>query len=122
MTDLEDLQQRYEAFVSQRNWEQFHTPKNLAEAITVEASELLECFLWHDNLEPEELQTDEALRTDVEEELADIVIYCLGMATRLDIDLLDAVEAKLEDNEQRFDAGKTESINEELSQWKRENR
>jgi hypothetical protein len=44
------------------------------------------------------------------------------MATRLDIDLLGAVEAKLEDNEQRFDAEKTETINEELSQWKRENR
>jgi NTP pyrophosphatase (non-canonical NTP hydrolase) len=122
MTDLEDLQQRYEAFVAQRNWEQFHTPKNLAEAITVEASELLECFLWHDNLESDELQTDDALRADVEEELADIVIYCLGMATRLDIDLVGAVEGKLEDNEQRFDAEKTEAINKELSQWKRENR
>jgi NTP pyrophosphatase (non-canonical NTP hydrolase) len=110
MTDLEDLQQRYEVFVSQRNWEQFHTPKNLAEAITVEASELLECFLWHDNLEPDKLQNEEALRTNVEEELADIVIYCLGMATRLDIDLLDAVDGKLEDNEQRFDAEKTEAI------------
>jgi NTP pyrophosphatase (non-canonical NTP hydrolase) len=95
VSDLEDLQQRYKAFVSQRNGEQFHTPKNLAEAITVEASELLECSLWHDNLEPEELQTDEALRADVEEELADIVIYCLGMATRLDIDLLEAVESKI---------------------------
>jgi NTP pyrophosphatase (non-canonical NTP hydrolase) len=76
MTDLEDLQQRYETFVAQRNWEQFHTPKNLAEEITVEASELLECFLWHDNLEPDELQKNGALRADVEEELADIVFYC----------------------------------------------
>ncbi|MFC5367233.1 nucleotide pyrophosphohydrolase [Salinirubrum litoreum] len=122
MTDLEDLQLRYEQFVAQRNWEQFHTPKNLAEAISVEASELVECFLWHDNLKPDELQKNENLVTDVEEELADIVIYCLGMATRLDIDLLDAVEAKLEDNEQRFDPEKTDTINEELSQWQRENR
>jgi NTP pyrophosphatase (non-canonical NTP hydrolase) len=89
---------------------QFHTPKNLAEAITAEANELLECFQWHDNLESEELQNHENLRADVEEELVDIVIYCLGMATRLDIDLLDAVDGKLEDNEQRFDAEKTEAI------------
>lgn len=120
MADLERLQQRYERFVSKRDWEQFHTPKNLAEAISVEASELLECILWHDNLEPSELVDDEDLRSDVEEELADIVIYCMGMATRIDIDLIDAIEGKLEANERRFDEETTESINRDLSKWKRE--
>jgi NTP pyrophosphatase (non-canonical NTP hydrolase) len=122
VSEFENLQERYERFVSKREWKQFHTPKNLAEAINIEASELLECFLWHDNLEASELQDEERLRSDVEEELADIVIYCMGMATRLDIDLLDAVEAKLDDNEQRFDAEKTESVTRQLSTWKRENR
>lgn len=92
MTDLEVLRQRCGTCVSQRDYEQFHTPKNLAEAITVEASELLECFLWHDNLEPDELQSDEALRAGVEEELANIVFHRLQMSTQLDIDLCGAVE------------------------------
>jgi NTP pyrophosphatase (non-canonical NTP hydrolase) len=120
MTDLESLRERYEAFVVDRGWTRFHTPKNLAEAISIESNELLECFLWHDNLTSAELREDEELRTRVEEELADVVIYCMGLATRMDIDLLDAVESKLEDNEDRFDEETTRSINDELSRWQRE--
>ncbi|MCD2204515.1 MazG-like family protein [Halobacterium sp. KA-6] len=69
----------------------------------IEASELLECFLWHDNLDAEDFANDKKLVDNVEEELADVVIYCLGMTSTLDVDLEEAVERKLAANEQRFD-------------------
>mgnify|MGYP003836200677 CR=1 FL=1 len=120
MTTIDSLQERYRAFVSERDWEQFHTPKNLAEAISIEASELLEHFLWHDNLDPETIREDSELRAQVAEELADVVIYSMGLATQLDIDLVDAVETKLEENESRFDEETTSEITEDLQRWQRD--
>jgi NTP pyrophosphatase (non-canonical NTP hydrolase) len=120
MPTLDSLQSRYEQFVEDRDWEQYHTPKNLAEAISIESNELLECFLWHDNLDAADLREDEELRSSIEEELADVVIYCMGLATRMEIDLLEAVESKLDDNDRRFDDEATSSIHDELSQWQRE--
>jgi NTP pyrophosphatase (non-canonical NTP hydrolase) len=119
MVTLPELQNRYAEFVSTRGWEQFHTPKNLAEAISIESNELLECFLWHDNLDPAEIKADEELMAQVEDELADIIIYCMGMASRLDIDLLATVESKMGDNETRFDEDTTRSINQNLRRWQR---
>lgn len=72
-------------FVRERDWEQFHTPANLAKSISIEAAELLECFQWNDN-------ADEAR---VREELADIVTYCTLLAARLDVDLDELVLEKL---------------------------
>ena len=74
MTTLEDLEERYQEFITERDWNQFHTPKNLAEAISIEASELLEVFLWHDNYDPEAIKQDQKLKSQVEKELADVVI------------------------------------------------
>jgi NTP pyrophosphatase (non-canonical NTP hydrolase) len=120
MTSLDDLQERYRAFVTARDWDQFHTPKNLAEAISIEANELLEVFLWHDNYSAEEVQANGELKERVEEELADVVIYSLGLATQLDIDLVDAVEAKMDDNEERFDENSAAEITADLQRWKRD--
>lgn len=120
MTTINSLQERYREFVVERDWDQFHTPKNLAEAISIEASELQELFLWHDNHDAETVKGDPELHSRVESELADIVIYCLGLATQLDIDILDAVEAKLEENESRFDEKTSTEITEDLQRWQRE--
>ena len=120
MTTLEDLEERYQEFITERDWNQFHTPKNLAEAISIEASELLEVFLWHDNYDPEAIKQDQKLKSQVEKELADVVIYCLGIATQLDIDLVSAVESKMDDNEQRFDDDSSADITEELQRWQRD--
>ena len=122
MTELRDLQARYEEFVQARDWEQFHTPKNLAEAISIEASELLEVFLWHDNFSAAEIAADGDLTAQIEEELADVVIFCLGLATRLDIDLAAAVETKLDANKERFDKATSREITDELREWKRTDR
>jgi len=120
MTVLDDLQDRYREFVAARDWNQFHTPKNLAEAISIEANELLEVFLWHDNYDAETIREDSELKSRVEEEVADVVIYSIAIATQLDIDLVDAVEAKMDDNERRFDEESAAEITEDLQRWQRD--
>ena len=120
MTDFKELTERYEEFVDERDWNQFHTPKNLAEAISVEANELLELFLWHDNHSSEKVRDDDDLKARVEEELADVVIYAIAMAKQLDVNLVEAVEAKMADNEERFDEDTTTEITEDLSRWQKD--
>ncbi|TKX79177.1 nucleotide pyrophosphohydrolase [Halorubrum sp. SD626R] len=120
MVSFNDLEDRYQDFVSERDWEQFHTPKNLAEAISIEANELLEIFLWHDNHDAETIKEDSELKARVEEELADVVIYSIAIATQLDIDLVDAVEAKMDDNERRFDEDTAAEMTEDLQRWQRD--
>lgn len=91
-----DLQQ----FAEVRDWEQFHTPKNLSMALIAEAAELIEHFQW---LTPEQSETlSEQTLEEVRMELADIQIYLLRIAQRLDIDLVGAVRDKMALNEQRF--------------------
>lgn len=98
---LDDLTNRLRGFAAARDWERFHTPKNLAMALSVEASELVEIFQW---LTPEQsfgvMSSDQA--DHVREELADILIYLVRVADVLDVDLLAAAEAKVDRNEQRF--------------------
>lgn len=101
MTDLAELQQRLRDFAQARDWERFHTPKNLAMAMSVEASELVEIFQW---LTPEEsLQVmSSAEAAHVEEELADILIYLVRMADVLGVDLTAVAAAKVDRNGDRF--------------------
>ena len=100
--DLEQLRRRVAAFAAERDWDQFHTPKNLAMALIAEAAELVEHFQW---LTPEQSATlAPERRAEVATELADILIYLVRMADRLDVDLLAAAFAKIEANEHRYPA------------------
>ena len=114
---FDTLATKYAAFVEKRDWEQFHTPQNLAMALSVEANELLEEFLWFNNPAAEMVATDDELMDNVREELADVIIYAIGLATVLEIDLMDAVEAKMEQNEARFDEETAATIAAELEEW-----
>lgn len=114
---LQELRTRYREFVYERNWDQFHTPQNLAMAISVESSELIERFMWMDNPSSEAIQRDDELMENVRDEMADILIYLLGLANQLDIDLIDAVEQKMDQNEERFDEDTVEDINDYLDEW-----
>lgn len=100
---LDDFRDRLRQFADERDWQQFHTPKNLAMALSVEASELVEIFQW---LTPE--QSAEVMSSEeadhVREELADILIYLVRIADVLGVDLVEAADAKIERNEQRFPA------------------
>jgi len=97
---LEDLRELVAAFVAEREWERFHTPKNLAMSIAIEAAELMELFQWRGVEEP----LDDVRRTELRRELADVVIYCLAMANAAGIDLADAVCEKVELNAGKYPA------------------
>lgn len=89
-------------FAVKRDWEQFHTPKNLSMALIAEAAELVEHFQW---LTPEESKNVTGRKlNDISHEMADIFIYLLRMAEQLDIDLISATKEKMAINEQRFPA------------------
>jgi dCTP diphosphatase len=90
-------------FVQDRNWQTFQTPKNLAMAMIVEASELVEHFQW---LTPEQSRSlDPAARQEVADELADVLIYLVRIADELDMDLASAALEKLEKNERKYPVG-----------------
>lgn len=86
------------AFAAARDWQQFHTPKNLAMSLAIEAGEVMEHFQWTDATSP----LDESVRGAVALELADVMSYLLRLASVLDIDLAAALRAKLAINEQRY--------------------
>lgn len=104
MKTLEELRDRVRAFVVERDWDQFHSPKNLSMALIVEAAELVEQFQWLS--EEESARLSEQKRQAVQEEMADILIYLTSLATRLNVDLLAAAEAKLLKNGQKYPAAK----------------
>jgi NTP pyrophosphatase (non-canonical NTP hydrolase) len=104
MRDLEELKARVRAFVAERDWERFHSPKNLAMALSVEASELVELFQWL--TEEESGALDGAARRRVAEELADVLWFLVRLSDRLDIDLLEAAELKLAENAKKYPAEK----------------
>ena len=84
---------RIRRFTSDRNWEQFHTPANLAKSISIEANELLECFQWSD--------TDYDLE-HVKEELADVLVYCHNMLDELGLDEDEIINNKMDKNEAKY--------------------
>lgn len=97
---LAELTTAVRRFAEEREWQQFHTPKNLAMAVSGEAGELLAGFQW---LTPEQsANLSEAQRTAVTEEMADVLIYLVRLADVTGVDLLAACEAKLADNAERY--------------------
>lgn len=98
--DVAAVQARLEEFAKEREWSRFHTPKNLAMALTVEAAELLEVFQW--STPEESASPDAAARQSIADEVADVAIYLLRLCDVLEVDLPAAVDAKITSNENRF--------------------
>lgn len=90
---MKETMERIKKFRDDRDWQQFHTPSNLAKAISIEAGELLEEFLW-DN--------DNFNLQNVKEELADVIIYCIHMANALDVNIEDIINMKMDKNELKY--------------------
>jgi NTP pyrophosphatase (non-canonical NTP hydrolase) len=103
-TSIADLRVQVKAFVAERDWAQFHSPKNLSMAIAVEAAELMEHFQWLTIGESRSLVEEEATRRQVVDELADVLIYCLSLANTLDVDLSEAIVRKLAHNARKYPA------------------
>jgi len=100
---LAELRDRIRAFAAARDWDQFHTPRNLALALGGELGELFELMQWRSDAELR-LPLDHALRERLEEELADLMIYLVRLADVLEVDLQSASIRKIETNEERYPA------------------
>ncbi len=101
---LELLSERLRAFAQERDWEQFHSPKNLSMALIAEAAELVEHFQWLS--EEQSYQLDADKHEEVPMEMADILIFLVRCAERLDINLVEAAQRKIAINEARYPADK----------------
>lgn len=89
---------RIRNFTIDRDWDQFHSPANLAKSISIEANELLECFQWSD---------DNYDINEVKEELADVLVYCRNMLDKLNLDEDEIVNAKMAQNEKKYPVSKS---------------
>ena len=102
--DLARLRELVRVFVNERDWDQFHTPKNLASALSVEAAELLEHFQWLQHGRIDELGADKLVQ--VRHEMADVLVYLVRLADKLEVDLMAAVEEKMVLNRAKYPADK----------------
>ncbi len=100
MERLEKLCERIDKFNKDREWDQFHTPVNLAKSISIEANELLECYQWNDNANIE----------DVKEELADVMNYCLQLSMVLKLDPIDIMNKKVDKTELKYPVEKAKGV------------
>ena len=108
MDSLDDLDRRLVRFAQERDWEQFHSPKNLTMALAGEVGELMEHFQWL--TEAQSMALDTAKKQEVAHELADCLIYLVRIAERLNIDLIAAAYQKIAINEQRYPADKVRGV------------
>ena len=104
MESIEQMKIRLRKFAAERDWNQFHSPKNLSMALSAEVAEIVEHFQWLTEEQSKNLPQDKL--EEVETELADTLIYLIRLADKLDIDLLAAAKSKIEVNEQKYPVDK----------------
>jgi dCTP diphosphatase len=104
-TGLDELREQLRQFARERDWDQFHSPKNLAMALSVEAAELLENFQWLTQEQSRELDAD--TREAVRREIADVLLYLIRLGDQLGIDPLDAARRKLVENARKYPVEKS---------------
>jgi NTP pyrophosphatase (non-canonical NTP hydrolase) len=100
-TSFEELKQQVDAFAADREWERFHTPKNLAMSVAIEAAELMEIFQWLTPEQAADVMNDPQKANDVKGEIADVLLYLVRLSSVLGIDLIEAGLAKVEKNRSR---------------------
>ena len=101
MNKLEELMKRIDKFNKDRDWDQFHSPSNLAKSISIESGELLECFQWNN---------DEYDIEEVKEELADVLNYCMQMCQKLNLDPIDIMNEKMDKTENKYPVDKAKGV------------
>ncbi len=115
MSEIEALKLRLREFAQVRDWEQFHSPKNLAMALIVEAAELVEHFQWLTQDQSQRLPPNKL--DEVKQELADVFLYLVRIADMLGVDLMQAAEHKIGLNEQKYPADKVRSSAKKYSEY-----
>ncbi len=101
MPSFNNLKDVVKEFVKERNWEKFHSPKNLSMSIAIESAELMELFQWKSIEEPVNGLSHEDME-NIKDEVADIIIYCLSLCNQLDIDVEEAILKKMEKNKKKY--------------------
>lgn len=102
--NIPDIQRRIANFAKERDWDQFHTPKNLVMALSVECSELVEIFQWLNEQESQDVMCDATSAERIRHEVADITVYLLRIADKLGIDLERAIDEKMKHNAKKYPA------------------
>ena len=115
MTEIAELKARIAAFASERDWDQFHSPKNLAMALSVEVAELMEHFQWLTEEQSGDLSDEK--RAAVAEEIADVQVYLIRLADKLGVDILASVDTKLAKNEAKYPADKVRGSAKKYSEY-----
>jgi NTP pyrophosphatase (non-canonical NTP hydrolase) len=100
-TTIKELKDKVAAFVADRRWEPYHSPRNLAGSICIEAAELLEIFQWEE-VAKEDARTNAQLMTRISDEAADVMIYIISLANALDMDLSEAIARKISSNAKKY--------------------
>ncbi len=101
-TTISELREKVKDFIHERDWAKYHNPKDIAVSITIEVGELLEIFQWVKENELDEMVGNPKKLVELEEELADIIIYCLSLANVLNIDVSKAVTEKIDKNNEKY--------------------
>ena len=115
MSSLTALRNALREFANERDWDQFHSPKNLAMAVAGEAGELIERFQWMSEEASYKLTNE--LRQDVSDEIADVLIYLVRLADKCDIDLLRAAEQKLQKNRLKYPADRVRGSSKKYTEY-----
>ncbi len=102
-TTVQELKREVEKFRDERSWKRFHKPKDLALSIAVEAGELLEIFQWRE-IDAADVAADKSIKGKLEDELADVMVYCLSLASVVGIDVSSSIYKKLEHNKKKYPA------------------
>ncbi len=100
--NLAQIRQRLASFAQARNWDQFHSPKNLSMALAAEAAELLEIFQWLTDEQSKEIVHNEKEMVQIRQEIADVMIYLVRLSDKLGVDIEKAVTEKIELNEKKY--------------------
>jgi dCTP diphosphatase len=114
LTHLDDLRDQLRKFAAERDWDQFHSPKNLAMSVSVEAGELLEVFQWLTEAESRALSPE--AKAAASEEIADVLLYLVRLGDQLGIDLVAAAQRKLAKNAQKYPVEKSRGNNKKYTE------
>lgn len=114
---IHELKDKIKAFCDARDWDQFHNAKELAIALSIEASELLEIFRWKSEKEVAELFKDSKKKEDIEDEMADILYFLVRIAQRYDLDLSEALDKKMEKNEKKYPIEKAKGSSKKYNEF-----
>lgn len=115
--DLQKLNADIEQFVSERDWNQFHSVKNLSMALSVESSELLEIFQWMKESDSNLVKNDPKIMQKVEDEVADVFVYLMRIISKTDIDLEKVVRAKMKKNAEKYPADKVKGNSKKYNEY-----